>query len=251
MSIGIFVNKNNKPIIFVAGATGAIGFKLCLILKQQNYQVYGSTRSVNKAHFLEAIGVHPVIVDIFDQQQLISEIQKISPQIIIHQVTDLPYGLNPTRMQEARIRNAKIRKLGTNNLIQSALSISCEKIIVQSIAFAHEPNTALINEMSELAIHSDNEIIRNNAQSIADLEAQVRNSHLNHVILRYGKLYGPATGCDKAEIGALHVDVAAHAAFLAIEQGSGTYLIVDDDPVYNHEKAKKELHLDTLYRWKP
>ncbi len=244
------MNKNNKPIIFVAGATGTIGFKLCLILKQQNYQVYGTTRSVDKAHFLEAIDVHPVIVDVFDQQQLTYEIQKTSPQIIIHQLTDLPYGLNPTQMQDARLRNAKIRKIGTHNLIQAAQSISCEKFIGQSIAFAHELDISQINENSPLAINSNNEIIQNNALSIANMESQIRDSQLNHVILRYGKLYGSATGCTKAQLGSIHVDVAAHAAYLAIEQGKGTYLIVEKDEIYNNEKAKKELNLDTLYRWK-
>ncbi|WP_336042017.1 NAD-dependent epimerase/dehydratase family protein [Acinetobacter dispersus] len=37
-------NTTEKPVILVAGATGAIGYKLCLILKQNGYTVYGMTR---------------------------------------------------------------------------------------------------------------------------------------------------------------------------------------------------------------
>ena len=245
-------NKSDqcKPIIFVAGATGAVGFKLCLILKQNNYQVYGTTRSMDKAPFLEAIGVHPVIVDVFNKNQLIHEIQIISPDIIIHQLTDLPYALNPKDMQEARSRNAKIREIGTAHLLEAARSISCKKFIAQSIAFAHEPLAPKIDEESPLAINSDNEILKNNALSIANMESQIRDSQLKHVILRYGKLYGPATGCVKAQSGSIHVDVAAHATLLAIEKGFGTYLLVEEDQSYSYLKAKNELNLDTLYRWK-
>ncbi|MDV2468283.1 NAD-dependent epimerase/dehydratase family protein [Acinetobacter chinensis] len=243
-------SSHTRPIIFVAGATGAVGFKLCLILKQHDYQVYGTTRSINKACFLEAIGVVPVIVDVFNKNHLINEIQTISPQIIIHQLTDLPYGLNPEHMQEARKRNAKIRETGTAHLIEAAQSISCQKFIAQSITFAHEPSASKINEDSPLAISSDNEIIKNNALNISDMESRIRQSQLNHVILRYAKLYGPATGCNKASEGSIHVDVAAHAAYLAINNGSGTYLIVEEDQTYSSEKAKNELNLDTFYRWK-
>ncbi len=243
-------SSHTRPIIFVAGATGAVGFKLCLILKQHDYQVYGTTRSINKACFLEAIGVVPVIVDVLNKNQLINEIKTISPQIIIHQLTDLPYGLNPEHMREARKRNAKIRETGTTHLIEAAQSISCQKFIAQSIAFAHEPSASRINDDSPLAISSDNEIIKNNALNISDMESRIRQSQLNHVILRYGKLYGPATGCNKASGGSIHVDVAAHAAYLAIDKGSGTYLIIEEDQTYSSEKAKIELDLDTFYRWK-
>ena len=132
------MNTTNQPIVFVAGATGAIGYKLCLILKQHNYNVFGSTRSENKVNFLEAIGVQPVIVDVFNENQLIDKIKAISPQYIIHQLTDLPFGLNPALMSEARIRNAKIREIGTENLIKTAHAIACAKLITKSIAFEHE-----------------------------------------------------------------------------------------------------------------
>ncbi|WP_089604001.1 NAD-dependent epimerase/dehydratase family protein [Acinetobacter piscicola] len=244
------MNTTNQPIVFVAGATGAIGYKLCLILKQHNYNVFGSTRSENRANFLDAIGVQPVIVDVFNENQLINKIKTISPQYIIHQLTDLPYGLNPTLMSEARVRNAKLREIGTQNLIKAAQTVSCEKFIAQSIAFAHEPHLTHINEDTALAVNSDNEILRKNAESIANMELQIENSGLKSVILRYGKLYGAATGCEPIGHGRIHVDAAAYAAFLAINAGEGIFQIIENDGVYSCKKAQEILGFDSSYRWK-
>ena len=244
------MNTTNQPIVFVAGATGAIGYKLCLILKQHNYNVFGSTRSENKVNFLEAIGVQPVIVDVFNENQLIDKIKAISPQYIIHQLTDLPFGLNPALMSEARIRNAKIREIGTQNLIKAAHAVACEKFIAQSIAFAHESNLAQVDETTELASNSNNEILKKNAQSIENMESQIENSHLKYVILRYGKLYGAATGCEPTELGRIHVDAAAYAAFLAIQHGEGIFQVTENDQLYNSNKAQKTLNFDSSYRWK-
>ncbi|MFC3171848.1 NAD-dependent epimerase/dehydratase family protein [Acinetobacter vivianii] len=103
-------NYSDRPIVFVAGATGAIGYKLCLILKQKGFNVYGLTRSADKAKFLQAIGVHPRIADIFDAERIKEIISEVAPDVVIHQLTDLPYGLQLDLMEQARIRNAKIRK---------------------------------------------------------------------------------------------------------------------------------------------
>lgn len=239
-----------NPKIFVAGATGAIGFKLCLILKQHHYEVFGSTRSHTKAQYLEAIGVHSIIMDVFDREQLFKHINHISPEIIIHQLTDLPYALTPALMQEARVRNAHIRDVGTKNLLLAAHKTECKKFIAQSIAFAYDPNQLYLNENSALAIHSEDKILRKNAESIQNMESQIINSGLNHVILRYGKLYGAATGCSPLEYGKIHIDAAAYAAFLAIHSGHGIYQIVENDKFYSNEKAQKELNFNEYYRWK-
>lgn len=237
-----------RPVVFIAGATGAIGYKLCLILKQKGFTVYGMTRSVDKAKFLQAIGVEPRIADIFDGERIKQIISEIEPDVVIHQLTDLPYGLQPEFMQQARIRNAKIRKIGTDNFVQAVTNKAC-KLIVQSIAFACVPDQPYYNEQAELDLNSANPITRLNAESIDELEKQIQSSGLNRVILRYGKLYGEATGCIAADFCKIHVDAAAHAAYLSIEKGQGIYQIVEDEQLYLNEKAKRELGFNPDYRF--
>jgi nucleoside-diphosphate-sugar epimerase len=52
--------------IFVAGAIGAIGKPLTLLLVEAGHEVFGSTRSEAKAQQLRAAHVEPVVLDVFD-----------------------------------------------------------------------------------------------------------------------------------------------------------------------------------------
>jgi hypothetical protein len=52
--------------IFLAGASGAIGSRLTPLLLGAGHYVCGSTRSAVKAEALRALGVEPVLVDVFD-----------------------------------------------------------------------------------------------------------------------------------------------------------------------------------------
>ena len=56
--------------IFLAGAGGAIGRRLVPLLRAAGHEVVGTTRSVDKAAALRALGVVPVVVDAFDSDAL-------------------------------------------------------------------------------------------------------------------------------------------------------------------------------------
>src|SRR5215510_7192348 len=86
--------------VFLAGASGAIGRRLCPLLIADGWHVTGTTRSPEKAEAMRAMGVEPAI--------------------IVHQLTDLPAALYPARMDEASARNARIREVGTRNLVAAA-----------------------------------------------------------------------------------------------------------------------------------
>ena len=100
----------NKKV-FVAGASGVIGRALCKMLVKDGWTVYGTTRSENKIEMLKQIGVEPVVVDVYDEKKLEEIINSINPKIVFHQLTDLPAGLDPAKMQEALISNAKLREI--------------------------------------------------------------------------------------------------------------------------------------------
>jgi nucleoside-diphosphate-sugar epimerase len=81
-------SKANRSV-FVAGATGAIGRQLLPMLIGQGYEVFGTTRNPRKTAQMKAIGVSPVVVDVFDRDLLIAAVAKAKPDVIIHQLTDL------------------------------------------------------------------------------------------------------------------------------------------------------------------
>ena len=128
-----------KGKIFLAGAAGAIGRRLGPLLVDADYEVFGTTRSAEKAADLESAGVKPVIIDVFDGPALSLVMATVQPDIIMHQLTDLALGLDPKLMDEARVRNARIRSEGTRNLVAAALAGGARRIIAQSIAWAYAP----------------------------------------------------------------------------------------------------------------
>jgi hypothetical protein len=125
--------------IFLAGATGAIGRRLVPLLLNARYYVVGTTRSTTKADGLRSAGVEPVVVDVFDVQALSAAVLEVHPDIIVHQLTDLPPGLDPSQMTEGTRRNARMRSQGTQNLVAAALGAGVRRLVAQSIAWMYAP----------------------------------------------------------------------------------------------------------------
>ena len=161
----------NKKV-FVAGASGVIGRALCKMLVKDGWTVYGTTRSENKIEMLKQIGVEPVVVDVYDEKKLEEIINSINPKIVFHQLTDLPAGLDPAKMQEALISNVKLREIGTRNLVNASIKAGVKKMIAQSISFVYEPSTLPHTEESAL-LNFEDPIYGSTSKAVASLEEQV------------------------------------------------------------------------------
>ena len=126
--------------LFVASASGVIGLPLCKMLLAAGHEVYGTTRNSAKAQMLMAHGIKPIIIDAFDADGLLKELEEIRPDVVFHELTDLPDGLAADQMEAALVRNARIRDEGTRNLVRAAKAAGVKKIIAQSIAFVYAPD---------------------------------------------------------------------------------------------------------------
>lgn len=71
------------------------------MLLEAGDNVVRTTRSAEKAAKLEAIGVKPVVLDVFDAQALEQAMIAAQPDIVQHQLTDLPDGLKAEEMAAA------------------------------------------------------------------------------------------------------------------------------------------------------
>jgi nucleoside-diphosphate-sugar epimerase len=233
--------------IFLAGASGAIGRRLTPVLLSAGHDVTGTTRSPEIARELEAGGVRPVVVDVFDAAALKSAVVAARPEVVIHQLTDLPRVLDEAQLAASYPRNARIRSEGTRNLIAAARAAAARRFIVQSVAFAYAPGKEPHAETDPLNLVDGPRLVT--VRAAADMEQQVLSSGMQAVVLRYGLLYGPGTWSDGPDRKpALHVDAAAHAALLAVTRGSGIYNIADDDGTVSIEKARQELGFDPAFR---
>ena len=229
--------------LFMAGAAGAIGTVLVPLLIEAGYTVYGSTRRADRARALQARGVTPVVVDVFDAAALRAALLQIAPAVVVHQLTDLPADLDPKLMAEASSRNARVRTEGTRNLVAAALAAGSRRMVAQSIAWAYAPGTGPRVEDDPLDLGAEG-IRRVSVDGVAALERSVLGAAgIEATVLRYGQFYGPGTSTPVPRgVSPVHAEAAAWAALLALRPAQGgVFNIAEDNPVVSSDKARREL----------
>jgi nucleoside-diphosphate-sugar epimerase len=212
------------------------------------HQVTGTTRSPAKAGQIEASCGQPAVVDAFDADALTAAVIAARPEVVIHQLTDLPDANDPANFAATRAANARLRREGTRNLMAAAKAAGARRVIAQSVAFAYAPGPQPHHEADPLELEG---AAKMTAQGVAALEhAVLHTPPIDGIVLRYGRLYGPGTWSETPEGRApLHVDAAAHAALLAVERGvPGIYNIAEDDGAVAIVKARAQLGFDPAIR---
>lgn len=223
--------------IFVAGATGAVGCFLLPKLVRAGHEVIGITQSESKRSIIENTGAKALIADVFDREAIRLALDESQPEVVIHQLT----SLRSRNFSD----NTRIRREGTQNLVEAARSAGVKRIIAQSISWAYEPGEGLATEDVSLHVVAE-EPRKSTIDGILALESTVMKIP-QYVILRYGMFYGPGTWYEhngymakqihQRQVAAtegitsfLHVEDAAEAALLALQWPSGPVNIVDDEP---------------------
>jgi len=237
--------------IFLAGAGGAIGRRLVPLLCAAGHEVTGTTRSADKAAGVAALGAEPVVVDVFDAAALMRAVQVAAPQLIIHQLTDLPYAPSTPGYEAGLDRNARLRIEGTRSLVSAAKAAGVRRLIAQSIGFVYAPAAGLRVETDPLDLAATG-ARRRTVDGVVALEDATLEMP-EGIVLRYGLLYGPGTWFEREKRGTpgLHVDAAAQAALLALTKAQrGIYNVAEDDGAISSEKAKRELGFDAGFRIK-
>lgn len=237
--------------VFLAGATGAVGRRMLPLLREAGYEVTGTTRVASRAEELRAAGVTPAVLDVFDAAALSAAMLAARPDVVVHQLTDLPHGLKPELMAEGLMRNARVRIEGTRNLVDAALRAGVRRLIAQSIALVYAPGHEPHDESDPL-ISPAEEPWRSTMEGVVTLERlTTSNTAFDGLVLRYGMFYGPGTGLEAAGKPAVHVDAAAWAAVLAIARGTpGIYNVAEDDGAVSIARARRELGWDPDFRLK-
>lgn len=234
--------------IFVAGATGAVGRRLVVLLTAAGHAVTGTTRSPAKAAALTELGAEAAVVDVFERTKLIEAVGAARPDFIIHQLTDLPQSFDPAALAAASVQNARLRAEGTANLVAAARAAAVPRLVAQSIAFVYAPGPAPHGEDDPLDATPAQQVT---VAGVAALERLVTQTPgIDGLVLRYGRFYGPGTWrSEPGEPPTVHVDAAAQAALLAITRGApGTYNIADDGGPVSIAKARRELNFTPDFR---
>ncbi len=168
---------------------------------------------------LRALGAEPMVADVFDAPALSRAVVAAAPDVVIHQLTDLPSAPGTPGYEASLERNARLRIDGTRNLVAAAKEAGVRRLIAQSIAFVYAPGQGARLESDPLDLAATGACKRL-VEGVAALE-QATLSMPEGIVLRYGYLYGPGTWFEKEVRAkpALFVDAAAQAALLALSKG--------------------------------
>ena len=218
------------------------------LLLEAGHEVTGMTRSAASAADLARAGISPAVVDVYDAPAVVSAMVAAKPDVVIHQLTDLPREFDQAKISASYAANSRIRTEGTRNLIAAAQAAGARRLIVQSIAFAYKPGGEPHGESDPLNLDDPARAVT--VRGAADMEGQALGCGIPAWVLRYGLLYGPGTWSEgPGRKPALHVDAAAQAAVLALSRGEpGIYNIADDDGAVSIEQARAELGFDPAFR---
>ncbi len=105
---------------FLAGASGVIGRRLLPVLREAGHEVVGKTRSESKLELLRSLGAEPVLCDAFDRAGLMDAVLAAQPDVVIHELTDIPRVIEPRKIGEPFATNDRLRREGTRNLVDAA-----------------------------------------------------------------------------------------------------------------------------------
>jgi nucleoside-diphosphate-sugar epimerase len=190
--------------IFLAGATGVIGVRLVPLLAEAGHQVVGMTRSPAKVDELRALGAEPVVCDVYDRDELIRAVVAVRPELLMHQLTDLPDQVE--ELGAFRERNNRMRSEGTRNLLDAAAEAGAERFVAQSIAWRPPGGGETVEEHEHMVLEAGG------------------------VVLEYGIFYGPGTfgGDTQPPPPRIHVDEAARRTVELLDAPSGVIVIAED-----------------------
>jgi nucleoside-diphosphate-sugar epimerase len=230
--------------VFVAGGSGVLGRRLVPQLVARGHQVTATTTSVGKVGLLEQLGAEGVVMDGLDAAAVGVAVAAARPDAIVHQMT----GLSVEHAGKPNLRKAdrffattnRLRSEGVDHLLAAAEATGVSRFVAQGHASMNG-----IRKGGWVKTEEDPLEVIEGTKAISHLEDVVVGA--GGAVLRYGGFYGPGAWDDQVKlvrrrlfplvgggtgyVSWVHVDDAASATVLALEQqATGVFNIVDDEP---------------------
>jgi nucleoside-diphosphate-sugar epimerase len=218
------------------------------MLIEAGHEVTGMTRSEERAEGVRQAGARAVVTDALDAGGVREAMGAASPEVVVHQLTDLPQEFS---MRQRLGETSRLRTEGTRNLLDGARAAGARRFVAQSIAFVYHPDAPPVNDEAGPTL-AGTPGFGEAVDAVVALEQMVTGAaDLEGLALRYGFFYGPGTwyargtkmareierrrfpliGDGSGVFSFIHVDDAAAATVAAVERGApGVYNVVDDEP---------------------
>lgn len=221
--------------VLVTGASGFLGHTVCAELRSRGHDVASLVRRAGS----EPGGTDAVQGDLSDSGALTRVIESVGPAWVIHLAAEIASQRDATKIDEVNVE-------GTRRLISACVDAGRPRLLFMSTVVTGDAAGAALEEDSTLPVETAY------GRSKQAGERLVRDSGLDHVIIRPSHVYGPGGWfVDEfvrrlrqpgrfAVIGrgdnwwdVVHVDDVASASVDAVERArSGAlYHVVDDEPI--------------------
>jgi nucleoside-diphosphate-sugar epimerase len=235
--------------VFVAGGSGALGRRLVPQLVDRGHQVTATATGPAKLSALEQLGADAVVMDGLDAVSVGAAVAAARPDAIVHQMTALsaahagkPDMKHPDRFFATTIR---LRSEGTDNLLAAAEAVGVSHVVAQGFGAFNGIREDGWVKTEEEPMDPGPASAREGARALRHLEDVVVRA--GGAVLRYGSLYGPGAidgwvelvrkrqfplvGGGTGYLSWVHLDDAASATVLALEQqAAGVFNVADDEP---------------------
>ncbi len=230
--------------VFVAGGSGVIGRRLVPQLVARGHQVTATTTSAGKLGLLERLGAEGVVMDGLDAASVGEAVAAAQPEVIVNQMTALSVAHSgkpdPRKPDRFFAVTNRLRSEGIDHLLAAAEAAGVSHVVAQGHASMNG-----IRKGGWVKTEEDPLEVVEGTKAINHLEDVVVRA--GGAVLRYGGFYGPGAHDDQIRlvrkrllpligggtgyVSWVHVDDAANATVLAVEQKArGVFNIVDDEP---------------------
>ncbi|HYJ68547.1 MAG TPA: NAD(P)-dependent oxidoreductase [Nocardioidaceae bacterium] len=232
--------------VFVAGGTGAVGRRLVPQLVARGHQVTATTTSADKLGLLEELGADGVVMDGLDAVSVGEAVATARPDAIAHQMTAIGNDIDLVHMDQWFATTNRLRTEGTDHLLAAAEAAGVTNLVAQSYGSWNG-----IREGGWVKTEEDPPDLWEGTVAYSVMAAA---GYVEDVVvkaggaaLRFGWFYGPGAidglvepvrqgyfpviGGGAGYASWVHLDDAASATVLALEQhATGVFNIVDDEP---------------------
>ncbi len=229
--------------VFVAGATGVLGQRAVPLMITAGHSVTALGRSPEKRSALERAGAVVTGIDLFDSDAVARAVA--GHDAVVNLATHIPSSSGKMLLPWSWKENDRIRREGSNILVNAALLAGATRFIQESFAPIYpDCGDRWIDESTPVQpAHYNRTVV--DAENALERFTKVGRTG---VVLRFGALYGPDAlmlemirvvkmgwsalpGRPSSYFSSVSQDDAASAVVAVLDVPTGIYNVVDDEPL--------------------